>query len=235
MKSQVAILLGGNKLNRGVVDKLHQRGMKVIVVDWNPEPELKGDHHLRVDTKDTGCVLEALAQLGQMDVHVAYTSTDVAVPTAAAIHKRYGLCAPQGARYEVPLSKAQMAAVWNEHKLLNRFSLLIPPGQQQMLNAAARGKEVIVKPNVSSSSRGITIVAAGAGETTLRTALERAQRCSFDGQAVVEEFFQGREFTVEMLGDSEGNVAVYAVSVKYHTLHAGPNRIGNQCATFLQL
>src|SRR5439155_24144138 len=113
-----------------------------------------------------------------MDVHVAYTSTDVAVPTAAPIHKRYGLCAPQGGRYEAPLSKAQMAAVWLEHKLLNRFSLLIPPRQQQMLNAAARGKEVIVKPNVSSSSRGITIVAAGAGETPLRTALERAQRCS---------------------------------------------------------
>jgi len=48
---------------------------------------------------------------------------------------------------------------------------------------------VIVKPNVSSCSRGITIVAAGGDETTLRIALERAQRCSFDGQAVVEEFF----------------------------------------------
>src|SRR5437899_1436264 len=180
MKSPVAILLGGNKLNRGVVDKLHERGMKVIVVDWNPEPELKGDHHLRADTKDTGRVLEALAQLGQMDV---------AVPTDVAIHRRYGLCAPQGATYEVPISKARMAAVWNEHKLLNRLSLLIPPGQQQILIVAARGKEVVVKPNVSSSSRGITIVAAGGHETTLRTALERAQRCSFDGQAVVEEFF----------------------------------------------
>ena len=228
MKSPVAILLGGNKLHRGVVDKLHERGMKVIVVDWNPEPELKGDHHLWVDTKDTGRVLEALAQLGQMDVRVAYTSTDVAVPTAVAIHKRYGLCVPQGARYEAPLSKAQMATGWNEHKLLNRFSLLIPPGQQQMLFAAARGKEVIVKPNVSSSSRGITIVTAGADETTLRTALDRAQRYSFDGQAVVEEFFKGREFTVEMLGDSEGSVAVYAISVKYHTVHAGPNRIANK-------
>jgi biotin carboxylase len=228
MKRPVAILLGGNKLHRGVVDKLHERGMKVIVVDWNPEPELKGDHHVRVDAKDTGRVLKAIAQLGQMDVHVAYTSIDVAVPTAAAIHKRYGLCAPQGARYEAPLSKAQMAAVWNEHKLLNRFSLLIPPGQQQMLNAAARGKEVIVKPNVSSCSRGITILSAGADETTLRTALDRAQGCSFDGQAVVEEFFHGREFSVEMLGDSEGNVAVYAVAVKYHTLHAGPNRVANK-------
>ena len=123
-----------------------------------------------------------------MDVRVAYTSTDVAVPTAVAIHKRYGLCVPQGARYEAPLSKAQMATGWNEHKLLNRFSLLIPPGQQQMLFAAARGKEVIVKPNVSSSSRGITIVTAGADETTLRTALDRAQRYSFDGQAVVDIF-----------------------------------------------
>jgi hypothetical protein len=228
MKSPVAILLGGNKAHCAVVGKLRERGMKVIVVDWNPEPELKGDHHLRVDTKDTRRVLEELAQLGQMDVRVAYTSTDVAVPTAVAIHKHYGLCASQGARYQAPLSKAQMAAVWDAHKLLNRFSILIPPCQQQILFEAARGKEVIVKPNVSSSSRGITIVAAGADEGTLRIALERAQRCSFDRQAVVEEFFPGREFTVEILGDSEGNVAIYAVSVKYHTLHAGPNRIANK-------
>src|SRR5438876_8271026 len=214
MKRPVAILLGGNKLHRGVVHKLHERGTKVIVVDWNPEPELKGDHHLWVDTKDTRRVLEALAQLGQMDVRVAYTSTDVAVPTAVAIHKRYGLCVPQGARYEAPLSKAQMAAVWNEHKLLNRFSFLIPPGQQQILIVAARGKEVVVKPNVSRSSRGITIVAAVGVETKWRIALKRAQRRSFDGPAGVEDCFHGREFTVEMLGDSKGNVAVYAVSVK---------------------
>src|SRR5262245_13239783 len=113
MKSPVAILLGGNKAHCAVVGRLQERGMKVIVVDWNPEPGLKGDHHLRMDTKDTRRVLEALAQLGQMDVRVAYTSTDVAVPTAMAIHKRYGLCVSQGPRYEAPLSKAQMAAAWD--------------------------------------------------------------------------------------------------------------------------
>src|SRR5438046_1068210 len=219
MERPVGILLGGNKLHRGVVDKLHERGMKVIVVDWSPEPELKGDHHFRVDTKDTGRVLGALAQLGQMDVRVAYTSTDVAVPTAAAIHKHYGLCAPQGAMYQVPLSKAQMTAVWNAHNLLNRFSLLIPPGQQQILIVAARGNEVIVKPNVSSSSRGITIVAAGADETTLRTALKRAQRRAFDGQAVAEESLDGRELRVDMMVDAQGTVANSADSVIDHTPH----------------
>ena len=114
MKTPTAILLGGNKLNAGVFDKFKARGLQVIVVDWTAAPELPGDRHLQIDVKDSQRVLEALVQIGGLDVHAAYTSIDVAVPTVVAIHRHYGLAAPHGPPFERPLSKAQMTRVWQE-------------------------------------------------------------------------------------------------------------------------
>ena len=228
MKTPTAILLGGNKLNAGVFDKFRAAGLKVIVVDWNATPELRGDGHVRLDVKDASAVLDALIKLGELDVRAAYTSIDVAVPTVVAIHRHYGIATPTGPRFEAPLSKAEMTEGWRQAGLLNRLSLLLEPGDEATLIKTAKDREVIVKPNVCSSSRGITIMPPGASARSLRIALRRAEKASFDGQAVVEEFFLGREFTVEMLGDREGNVSVYAISVKYHTRNAGPNRVANK-------
>ncbi len=228
VKTPTAILLGGNKLNTGVLDKFKALGLQVIIVDWNATPELRGDRHLRLDVKTPAPVVDALVQIGGLDVHAAYTSIDVAVPTAVAIHRHFGLATPKGPHYDAPLSKGHMTRVWQEAGLLNRVSHLLEAGDEAALTEAAKGREVIVKPNLSSSSRGITILPAGASVQKLNTALRRAEKASFDGRAMVEEFFTGREFTVEMLGDSHGNVSVYGISVKYHTNHAGPNRVANK-------
>ncbi len=228
VKTPTAILLGGNKLNAGVLDRFKADGYQVIVVDWNSVPELRGDRHLRLDVKNSAGVLDALRQIEGLDVRAAYTSIDVAVPTAVAIHRHYGLATPKGPRFEVPLSKAEMTQAWRENGLLNRMSVPLDAGDEVALLRAAKDREVIVKPNLSSSSRGITILPVGAPVESLRAALQRAEKTSFDGRAIVEEFFWGREFTVEMLGDSEGNVSVYAISVKYHTNHAGANRVANK-------
>jgi hypothetical protein len=120
-----------------------------------------------------------------------------------------------------------MTAAWQRDGLLNRLSLLAP-SDQKTLQPMAGDRRMIVKPNLSSNSRGITILPSIADRADYMGALQRARQASFDGQAIVEEFFQGREFTVEMLGDGFGNVSVYVISVKYHTEHAGPNKVANK-------
>ena len=55
--------------------------------------------------------------------------------------------------------------------------------------------------------------------------IEKAKNESFDKKVIVEEFVEGREFTCDMLGDADGNVSVYAISVKYHTVNTCNNKI----------
>jgi hypothetical protein len=224
MPTPTAILLGGNKLNRGILDRLHGLGLRVLVIDWNRQPDLPGDLHLQLDVKDTDRVLAALVSQADLDVRLAYTSIDLAVPTQTAIHERQGLAAPDGAAVRRTLSKASMTDAWRRDQLLHRFSSLIDEVPGDQLAQVVR-LPLIIKPNVSSSSRGITILPRHADSRQIHDAVERAREASADERVLVEEFVQGQEFTVEMLGDRQGHVAVYAISAKYHTEHAGANKV----------
>ena len=58
--------------------------------------------------------------------------------------------------------------------------------------------------------------------------MEKAKKLSFDKQCLIEEFVEGREFTIDMLGDDTGHVSVYAISVKYHSKNALNNRVATK-------
>lgn len=117
-----------------------------------------------------------------------------------------------------------MTRIWNDAGLLNRYSRLIETMDSDVF-LQSQVYKLIVKPNISSSSRGITILDKGADKEAVINAIEKAKKESFDKKVVVEEFVEGREFTCDMLGDSFGNVSVYAISVKYHTKNTNNNKI----------
>ena len=56
-------------------------------------------------------------------------------------------------------------------------------------------------------------------------AFEKAKHEATDALIVVEEFVEGVEFTVEMIGDAYGNVTVFGISRKTHTKNANSNKI----------
>ena len=78
--------------------------------------------------------------------------------------------------------------------------------------------KLICKPNVAASSRGITILEKGQTKEALQEALAKAKETSFDHKCLIEEFVEGEEFTVDMLGDSYGNVNCYGSSIQHHSL-----------------
>ena len=122
------------------------------------------------------------------------------------------------------LPKATMTRLWNEAGILNRYSKIFMELNSEVIEKVAAMK-MIFKPNISSSSRGITIVAKGAEKETVEAAFAKAKTESFDKKVIVEEFVEGREVTCDMLGDKYGNVSVYAISVKYHTVNTNNNKI----------
>lgn len=224
MDKRVVVILGGNKLNRGIVDYCHRKGYYVVIVDWSPDAPLKGDLFLCIDVKDADKIIDALYQCGITEIYGAYSSIDLAVPSVNKINATFGLqhMSPSAIKHALP--KAEMTRIWNEKGLLNRISEVYNDYSKRIYQLS-RLTKLILKPDVSSSSRGITILEKGCEESDLRAAFEKALTESYDNCVIVEEFVEGREFTCDMLGDKDGNVSVYAISTKYHTQNTDKNKI----------
>lgn len=220
--SKYFVLLGGNMLAKGTVDKLHEFGYKVIVVDWNEDPAIKGDLHIQFDVKDSDGVIKKIIET-KLKVEGAISFIDLAAPTVNAINKWCGNVYMPDA-FNTVLTKEQMRKCWQKVGIFNRNSETDDNFTLDDVYGWSQKMKLICKPNVAASSRGITILPIGQTKEVITAAMERAKKYSFDNKCLMEEFVEGREFTVDMLGDSFGNVSCYGISVKYHSPYAINNR-----------
>ena len=219
------VLLGANKLLLGQVVKLHDLGYKVIVVAWNDKPDIKGDIYIQHDVKDSCGVINRLENLGfKNKVAGALSSIDLAAPTVNAINKWCGnKIMPE--KFNTVLSKKEMRDAWMAAGVFNRISITSEQLTIDELVKLSNKVKLICKPNVAASSRGITILKEGQDCQSIMSAIEKAKNMSFDGLCLVEEFVDGEEFTVDMLGDSYGNVCCYGSSIQYHSKYALNNHV----------
>lgn len=221
----ICLLLGGNILNTGVVDKFHAWGCDVVVIDWNESPALKGELHLRLDVKEPQPIIDALASRGLLDaVKTGYTSIDVAVPSLAKVLEACGLSVNSPVGLSHCFSKSKMTEVWDKAGILNRKVRKYTAWSDEITQWNQTLK-LIVKPDNAASSRGITILEKETPLDDIQCAFQRALENATNRIVVVEEFVEGTEYTVEMLGDKVGNVAVYAISKKQHTQNTDRNKI----------
>ena len=225
MKKQIILLLGGNKLNFGILNKFQNAGYYVYVVDWNEKPQMEGDKHYRIDVKDADAIMKALKEDGEWEqVVFAYSSIDLAVTAVAKINRAIGLktITDEGLKYSS--SKNMMTKRWNENGLLNRYSESFAGFSDEIVKMNTE-KKLIIKPDNSASSRGITILAKNSNEGDIEKAFYKAKEEATNHLVVVEEFVEGIEFTVDMIGDAYGNVCVYGISRKSHTEWTRNNKI----------
>lgn len=222
---KIFLLLGGNILNFGIYQKFKDNDYKVYVVDWNENPQIKGDKHYQLDVKDSDSIINALKKDKILNkVEFAYSSIDLAVPSVARVNKFLGLNVISDDSLKFATSKSAMTAKWEKDGLLNRISRKYNDFSNDILGLNNKMK-LIIKPDNSASSRGITIVSKNSDEIFVRNAFEKAKNEATNSIVVVEEFIDGTEYTVEMLGDKFGNVSVYAISQKTHTKNTNNNKI----------
>lgn len=225
MTQKIFLLLGGNKLNFGILNKFKNAGYLVYVIDWNEHPQMTGDKHYRIDVKDSDAIIKALKTDGVFEkVVFAYSSIDLAVPSVARINRAVGLntITDEGLKYSS--SKSMMTQRWSEKRLLNRVSKHYEDFDESIV-VFNRTNKLIIKPDNSASSRGITVLERGSDIKTLQKAFMTAKNEATNKIVVVEEFVSGTEFTVEMIGDNYGNVCVYGISKKTHTENTDNNKI----------
>ncbi len=219
------IVLGGNKLHRGF-EQIKKKLMidEIIVIDWNKEPEYCGDKHFQVDIKDFDTI--SRLDIEWSEVAFVYTSADLAISTQVRLHRMLGLKTPTDLAIKNSITKGEMSECWRKENILNKYSAVITNVEEFRVNNA---EKYIFKPNCSSGSRNITILdKEDLRQKNIIKAIEHAKEGSIDNKCIVEEFVQGTEYTVDMLGDAQGNVAVYGISKKYHTVYNVENKIATK-------
>lgn len=219
------VLLGENPLLWGQVCHLRELGYKVILVAWCDRPRIKGDLFIQRDIKDGDGIiadLEAYGLKGQ--VYGALSSIDLAAPSVNAINRWCGnKTMPE--KFNEVLSKKEMRDAWMKAGVFNRISKLDNEFSLKEIFDILQKMKLICKPNVAASSRGITILEKGEPLESLQEALNKAKETSFDGRCLIEEFVEGEEFTVDMLGDAYGNVNCYSSSIQHHSQYALKNHV----------
>lgn len=219
------VLLGCNKLLWGQVCHLRELGYKVILVAWNEHSDIVGDDYIQMDVKNSEGIIAELEGRGyEGKVFGALSSIDLAAPSVNAINAWCGnKTMPK--QFNSVLTKNEMREAWVAAGLFNRISISdneLSFNQIKELNAQFK---LICKPDVAASSRGITIIEKNSADDLLMDAINLARNTSFNGRCLIEEFVEGEEFTVDLLGDSYGNVNCYGSSIQYHSLYARHNHV----------
>lgn len=225
---ETVILLGGNKLHRGFDDwKTRNNIDKIYVLDWNDNPAYVGNRHIQVDIKNVDKVLQIIKEQDLGDILFCYTSADIAVLTQVQVHKLLGFQHPPLEAVNRAACKNKSTACWKKDQILNRYSEVYKYCEIDKIPKSI--DNIIIKPNMSSGSRAITIINNYKKNIdVVERAFEKAKRQSYDSMVVIEEFVVGTEYTVEMLGDCQGNVSVLGISKKYYTKYVTDNRIATK-------
>ena len=191
---QKLAIIGASYLQLPLVKKAKEMGLYTICFAWAEGAVCKdkADEFYPISIVEKEQIL-SICREKQID-GVCTIASDVAAPTVAFIAENLGLV---GNSYEV----ARRAN--NKYLMRQAFSVAgIPcPAYQRItafeqLNLNLFRFPVIVKPTDRSGSLGITKVEQ---KESLQEAIENALACSFKHEAIVEEFIEGREISVEFI------------------------------------
>jgi formate-dependent phosphoribosylglycinamide formyltransferase (GAR transformylase) len=218
------VALGGHALNGGLEQVARRLAARVLVIDWNDAPPFRGDRHLQLDIKQADDVVAAVRSVVGGLVF-AYTSSDVATETAARINAEYGLRRPAAEALAVARHKPSMNRRWHSEGLLQKRFRVCGEVDEFVDFHRAGASRSIIKPAAAASSRGVTVIERSDGVRELQAAFARASASDPAGEVLVEEFVEGTEFSVEMVGDGHGHVEVLAVGRRHPSANAGRNRV----------
>ena len=194
MKKTIAII-GAGYLQRPLVEKAKQMGLRTICFAWADGAVCKDicDRFYPISIVEKEEIL-AICREEQI-AGICTIASDVAAPTVAYIANAMGL---SGNSYE--------SALRANNKYLMRQALAeadVPCPKyiclkDEMPDISNLGMQLplIVKPSDRSGSMAVTKVTEWSG---LAEAVRLAQQASFKHEAMVEEFIDGREISVEMI------------------------------------
>ena len=233
MKKKLAII-GASYLQLPLVKKAKEMGVESICFAWEEGAVCKAfcDRFYPVSTVDKEEILRICREI-EVD-GITTIASDVAVKTVNYVAEKMGLVGNPDAFSEIVTNKFLMRQCFLEHDVPSpKFCLTDGETPQQV---EAFRYPVIVKPTDRSGSRGVEKVER---QEELKAAIVRACKESFQKKAVIEEFVNGREISVESISyqgkhyvlqitDKVTTEAPFFVELEHHQPSSLPDDIKNR-------
>lgn len=196
---QTLLVLAAGPLQVPAITVAKRMGLRVVAADGDakaPGLALADTAHV-FNILDADACLE-LARKEKVD-GVVHICCEVSMYPMGRINEELGLHG---------IDSATAIRVTNKNKMREALEIAGAPSPRSIgaatvaeaLSAAERiGMPLIVKPSRNSGSRGVARLEAGSSEEQLAAAFGRAVEQSRDDSAVIEEYVEGPEFSVEVL------------------------------------
>ena len=205
-ENKCVAVLGASYLQRPLYEKLRELKIRSVGISFDEKEtcNVEGliDTFYEVSIIEKEAVLE-VCKKENIDGIVSIAS-DVAVPTIAYVCEKLNLIgnSPQSAVFST--DKYEMRKRFKDFNLPSPdFSSVSQIGDVlQFLNKVR--KKVILKPVDRSGSLGVQIICPGDRESDINEWVNTSLKNSFSGKAIVEEYIQNREISVEYISD-KGN------------------------------
>ncbi|MBQ1875043.1 MAG: ATP-grasp domain-containing protein [Paludibacteraceae bacterium] len=200
-------IIGASYLQRPLVDKARELGLRTICFSWADGAVCKDvcDVFYPISITEKEQILD-ICRREHID-GVCTIASDVAAPTVAYIAEQMGL---RGNSYEAAVranNKYQMRRAFKKAGVpcplftcvtedVSRQPSAVSQTIAEKLKKEGFRMPLIVKPSDRSGSLGVQKVVDW---FQLDAAIARAQEVSFRGEAMVEEYIEGREISVEFI------------------------------------
>lgn len=204
------MVLGAGVFQLEAIRKASAMGHHVITVDYLPGNigHLISDEYVNASTIDSDSVLQA-AREHRID-GIFTMSSDIALPAVAHVAEALGLPGPRSETVNLLTRKNRFRRLQKELGLDSPRSIEVTSFDES--RAKWQGVEALVKPAVSSGSRGVARIRAL--DESARPVIEAACEFSYNDTACLEEFIDGRDACMEGFV-LDGQVAVACTTDKH--------------------
>ena len=187
-----AFVLGGTVPHIELINKLHNRGYYVYLIDYTNNPPAKkvADEHLKASTLDPNEVLN-LAKKLNVDLVIS-SCIDQANSTACYVDEKLGL--PHPYSYEKSLDvtrKGLMKTIFRNGGVPTSDFYIIDKNDHREIRLPY---PFVIKPTDANSSKGVFKIES---EKEFNEKIEQSLSFSREGKAIVEGFVSGVEIQVD--------------------------------------
>lgn len=204
-------IIGASYLQLPVIEKAKEMGLETHVFAWaaGDVGERAADYFYPISITEKAEILEKCREIG-ID-GICTIASDLAAVTVNYVANAMHLVGNSPECAEISTNKHKMRRAFEKRQDPSPKSILV--SGEEDLRGVDLQYPVIVKPTDRSGSRGITKLSSAEG---LAEAIAYAKEQGFEKKALVEEFAEGDEYSIECIS-YKGTHRFLAMTKKYTT------------------